>query len=172
MYDAPHEHAQHLCHRVLTMACPGFLTVPQGGMSAPPAVDREVRGHGPHSSFRLSDAHTARTANSMPTPNVPICHQNRHQVLSPSFLYRSRYGWISSSALPSSRSRAAFVVARKSRSRLITHQMPRPIDKSSVSIEAPKAHFCQPAGSNFSFSRSVTWNPKAATARPRIRLTE
>jgi len=24
---APHEHAQHLCHRVLSMACPGFLTV-------------------------------------------------------------------------------------------------------------------------------------------------
>jgi hypothetical protein len=24
---APHEHAQHLCHRVLSMACPDFLTV-------------------------------------------------------------------------------------------------------------------------------------------------
>jgi hypothetical protein len=24
---APHEHAQHLCHRVLYMTCPGFLTV-------------------------------------------------------------------------------------------------------------------------------------------------
>src|SRR5437867_12893220 len=45
---APHEHAQHLCHRVISMACPptlselrracpGFLTVPQGGMSAAPA---------------------------------------------------------------------------------------------------------------------------------------
>ena len=34
---APHEHAQHPCHRVLSVACPGFLTVPQGGMSAPPA---------------------------------------------------------------------------------------------------------------------------------------
>jgi hypothetical protein len=36
---APQEHAQHLCHRVLSMACPGFLTVPQGGMAAPPACD-------------------------------------------------------------------------------------------------------------------------------------
>jgi len=35
---APHEHAQVLCHRVLSKACPGFLTVPQGGMSAPPAA--------------------------------------------------------------------------------------------------------------------------------------
>jgi len=35
---APHEHAPHLCQRVLSMACPGFLTVPQGGMSAPPAI--------------------------------------------------------------------------------------------------------------------------------------
>jgi len=25
-------------HRALSMACPGFLTVPQGGMSAPPAI--------------------------------------------------------------------------------------------------------------------------------------
>jgi len=25
-------------HRVLSLACPGFLTVPQGGMSGPPAV--------------------------------------------------------------------------------------------------------------------------------------
>jgi hypothetical protein len=24
---APHEHAQHLCHRVLSLACPGFLAV-------------------------------------------------------------------------------------------------------------------------------------------------
>ena len=24
---APHEHAQHLCHRVRSVACPGFLTV-------------------------------------------------------------------------------------------------------------------------------------------------
>ena len=33
----PHGHGQHLCHPVLPMACPGFLKVPQGGMSAPPA---------------------------------------------------------------------------------------------------------------------------------------
>src|SRR2546426_7722414 len=35
---APHEPAQRPYHRVLSMACPGFLTVPQGGMPAPPAV--------------------------------------------------------------------------------------------------------------------------------------
>ncbi len=34
---APQEHAPNLCHHVLSMACPGFLTVPQGGMWAPPA---------------------------------------------------------------------------------------------------------------------------------------
>ncbi len=39
---APHEHAQHLCHRVLSMACPGFRMVPQGGMSAPPAKNTLV----------------------------------------------------------------------------------------------------------------------------------
>jgi len=34
-------------HRILSKACPGFLTVPQGGMSAPPAVpvQRVVRDH-------------------------------------------------------------------------------------------------------------------------------
>jgi len=31
---APHARRQHSCHRVLSVACPGFLTVPQGGMSA------------------------------------------------------------------------------------------------------------------------------------------
>jgi len=37
-------HAQHLCPRVLTRAGPGFLTLPQGGMSAPPAAtDEESR---------------------------------------------------------------------------------------------------------------------------------
>ena len=40
---APHEHAEHLRHRVPSMACPGFLTVPQGGMSAPPAKRFGVR---------------------------------------------------------------------------------------------------------------------------------
>jgi len=39
---APHGHAPHLCHRVLSMACPGFSTVPRGGMSAPP-VDPNQR---------------------------------------------------------------------------------------------------------------------------------
>ena len=35
---SPHEHARYLFfHRVLSVACPGFLTVPQGGMSVPPA---------------------------------------------------------------------------------------------------------------------------------------
>jgi hypothetical protein len=34
---APHEHAQHPRHRILSVACPGFLTVPQGEMSAPRA---------------------------------------------------------------------------------------------------------------------------------------
>jgi len=32
---APHEHAQHPRQCVLSVACPAFLTVPQGGMSAP-----------------------------------------------------------------------------------------------------------------------------------------
>jgi hypothetical protein len=37
---APHEHARYLFfHRVLSMACADFLTVPQGGMSAPPAEE-------------------------------------------------------------------------------------------------------------------------------------
>jgi hypothetical protein len=40
---APHEHAQHFYHCVLSLACPGFLTVPQGGMSAPPAISRKSR---------------------------------------------------------------------------------------------------------------------------------
>ncbi len=50
LMNAPDEHAQHLRHRVLSMACPGFLTVPQGGMLAPPplsseiAIDREPLG--------------------------------------------------------------------------------------------------------------------------------
>jgi hypothetical protein len=39
---APHDHAQHPCHRVLSVACPGLLTVPQGGMSAPPAVKAQT----------------------------------------------------------------------------------------------------------------------------------
>lgn len=41
MYAA-HEHAQHLCRPVLAMACPGFLTVRQGGMSTLPAVHRST----------------------------------------------------------------------------------------------------------------------------------
>jgi hypothetical protein len=52
---APHEHAQHLCHRVLSMACPGFLTVPQGGMSAPPAIVSRA-------------AHTRRSLSNLPAP--------------------------------------------------------------------------------------------------------
>src|SRR5208337_536811 len=34
-----HGDSQRLCGRVLSMACPGFLTVPQGGVSAPPAQE-------------------------------------------------------------------------------------------------------------------------------------
>jgi len=54
----------------------------------------------------------------------------------------------------------------------MTHQMPKPMDNMSVIIEARKAHFCHPTGRNFSFNRSATWKPKAATARTRTRLTE
>ena len=40
---APHKHAQDPCHRVLPVACSGFLTVPQGGMSAPPTVSLALK---------------------------------------------------------------------------------------------------------------------------------
>ena len=60
---APHEHARHLCHRILSKACPGFLTVPQGGMSAPPAISRAE-----HAFFACEgmgrDAAAARSASA------------------------------------------------------------------------------------------------------------
>jgi hypothetical protein len=39
---APHEHGQHLCHRVLSVACPGFLTV--ADIKGPPRRIGATRG--------------------------------------------------------------------------------------------------------------------------------
>ncbi|MGD1102260.1 MAG: hypothetical protein ABSA59_09355, partial [Terriglobia bacterium] len=42
---APHEHGRYFCHRVLSVVRSGFLTAPQGGVSAPPA---QFGDSGPH----------------------------------------------------------------------------------------------------------------------------
>jgi len=48
------------------MACPGFLTVPQGGMSAPPAISR---GEG---TLRHAQRAEARRLQTRDTPLKPL----------------------------------------------------------------------------------------------------
>ncbi len=119
-------------------------------------VDGVVRGQTAHSSFSLTEPAIPKTRSNMPTPNVPICHQKSHHVFLPSFLYRARYGSISISDFSPSRILATFVVARKSRKRFMTHQMPSPAEAKRASNESENAHFCQETGLNFSFNRVVT----------------
>ena len=76
----PHEHAQHPYHRVLSVACPGFLTVPQGGMPAPPeasAISRQLSAISPSSPTYTYDIPPTRSSPAYQIPSFPTYDRSR-----------------------------------------------------------------------------------------------